>query len=386
MEPKTRTTIPKPVETQVLTASQRKCCLCYYLTGNRLHRKGQLAHLNHDRSDSNFDNLAYLCLEHHDELDSRPSQSKGFTTEEVRTYRDRLYRELAPDPQAESGAPKRRSVGLFLLNHEIHSHETWCYCFPDYAADKTCVMLRLQVLNKGEFTCDGAMLTVEAAKDLLSAYSPKKGHPTHRVYPAILKDDFKCAVGDTDNLHRHVSYGLPPIHPRTEVALDDFIFLSPTVDIPESTEVKTKDRKAVAMRWRMSLSWPMDLILTATDCRPVRTHIDIFGVKATTVSHALQTLLRVASIPPSKQQPRPSLLKRLLSQLTPTRAPESHIRFLLLKESSSQTIDKKKVITFEVEAMERAVLRAPLNPLSMRPKVELLDIEPAEPHEAKSRR
>jgi hypothetical protein len=308
------------------------------------------------------------------------------TSDEIHTYRDRLYRDLAPDPQAESGAPKRRSVGLFLLNHEIHSNETWCYCFPDYAADTTCVMLRLQVLNKGEFTCDGAVLTVEAARDLLSAYSPKKGHQTHTAYPAILKDDFKRAVGETDNLHRHVSYALPPIHPRTAVALDDFMFLGPTVDIPESTEVKTKDRKAVAMTWRMSLSWPMDLILTATDCRPLKAHLDIFGVKATTVSQALQTLLRVASTPPNKQQPRLSLLKRLLSQLTPRKAPESHIRFLLLKESRSYTIDKKKVITFEVEAMERAVLRAPLDSLSMRPKVELLDIQPAEPHEAKSRR
>jgi hypothetical protein len=130
----------------------------------------------------------------------------------------------------------------------------------------------------------------------------------------------------------------------------------------------------------------MDLILTATDCRPLKAHLDIFGVKATTVSQALQTLLRVASTPPNKQQPRLSLLKRLLSQLTPRKAPESHIRFLLLKESRSYTIDKKKVITFEVEAMERAVLRAPLDSLSMRPKVELLDIQPAEPHEAKSRR
>ena len=381
-----RIPISKAVETQVLTSSQRKCCICYYVSGNRSHRKGQIAHLNRDASNSGFDNLVWLCLDHHDEFDSSTSQSKGLTSDEIHTYRDRLYRDLAPDPQAESGAPKRRSVGLFLLNHEIHSNETWCYCFPDYAADTTCVMLRLQVLNKGEFTCDGAVLTVEAARDLLSAYSPKKGHQTHTAYPAILKDDFKRAVGETDNLHRHVSYALPPIHPRTAVALDDFMFLGPTVDIPESTEVKTKDRKAVAMTWRMSLSWPMDLILTATDCRPLKAHLDIFGVKATTVSQALQTLLRVASTPPNKQQPRLSLLKRLLSQLTPRKAPESHIRFLLLKESRSYTIDKKKVITFEVEAMERAVLRAPLDSLSMRPKVELLDIQPAEPHEAKSRR
>jgi hypothetical protein len=54
-------------------------------------RKGQIAHLNHDRSDSRFENLVWLCLEHHDEYDSKTSQSKGFTIDEVREYRNRLY-------------------------------------------------------------------------------------------------------------------------------------------------------------------------------------------------------------------------------------------------------------------------------------------------------
>jgi hypothetical protein len=54
-------------------------------------RKGQIAHLNHDRSDSRFENLVFLCLEHHDDYDSRTSQSKGFLIDEVREYRDRLY-------------------------------------------------------------------------------------------------------------------------------------------------------------------------------------------------------------------------------------------------------------------------------------------------------
>jgi hypothetical protein len=54
-------------------------------------RKGQIAHLSRDRSDSRFQNLVYLCLDHHDEYDSKTSQSKGFSPDEVREYRDRLY-------------------------------------------------------------------------------------------------------------------------------------------------------------------------------------------------------------------------------------------------------------------------------------------------------
>jgi hypothetical protein len=91
---KPRAPISKEAETQLLTMSQRKCCLCYYVTGNKGHRKGQIAHLNRDRSNSEFNNLVYLCLEHHDEFDSRTSQSKGFTPEELRRHRDRLYHEL----------------------------------------------------------------------------------------------------------------------------------------------------------------------------------------------------------------------------------------------------------------------------------------------------
>jgi ribosomal protein L36 len=87
----------KSVETQVLTASQRKCCLCYYLADNRAQRKGQVAHLNKDSSNSEFQNLVWLCLEHHDEFDSKTSQSKGYTSDEIRNWRDRLYHELGAD-------------------------------------------------------------------------------------------------------------------------------------------------------------------------------------------------------------------------------------------------------------------------------------------------
>jgi hypothetical protein len=80
------------VERDVFVASRRRCCLCVFLDGREDVRRGQIAHLNRDRSDSRSENLVFLCLEHHDEYDTRRSQSKGFSTEEVRAYRDRLYR------------------------------------------------------------------------------------------------------------------------------------------------------------------------------------------------------------------------------------------------------------------------------------------------------
>jgi hypothetical protein len=75
-----------------MLASRRRCCLCLFLHGRDEVRQGQISHLNHDASDSRFDNLVFLCLEHHNEFDGRRSQSKGFLIEEVREYRDRLYK------------------------------------------------------------------------------------------------------------------------------------------------------------------------------------------------------------------------------------------------------------------------------------------------------
>lgn len=89
-----RKPISKNIETQVLTASKRRCCLCVSLRNVMVDRKGQIAHLNHKRDDNRFENLVYLCLEHHDEYDSKTSQSKGLAQEEVRYYRDKLYAQV----------------------------------------------------------------------------------------------------------------------------------------------------------------------------------------------------------------------------------------------------------------------------------------------------
>lgn len=87
----TRRPIPKNIETRIVVQCHRRCCLCYYLNQRDEVRRGQIAHLNRDATDYTMDNLVYLCLEHHDEYDSRTSQSKGLTSAEIRHYRDLLY-------------------------------------------------------------------------------------------------------------------------------------------------------------------------------------------------------------------------------------------------------------------------------------------------------
>lgn len=79
----------------LLLRSRRRCCVCFALSGDSTPKRGQIAHLDRDASNNLADNLAFLCLEHHDEYDSRTSQSKGLTEREVRRFRSQLERFVA---------------------------------------------------------------------------------------------------------------------------------------------------------------------------------------------------------------------------------------------------------------------------------------------------
>lgn len=81
-------------EQEVLEKSARRCCLCFGLNGDLTVKKGQIAHLDHNHQNNKVINLAFLCLAHHDEYDTRTSQSKSWTIQEVKHYRKALYTEI----------------------------------------------------------------------------------------------------------------------------------------------------------------------------------------------------------------------------------------------------------------------------------------------------
>jgi hypothetical protein len=101
-----RKQISKETEKRVLLASMRKCCLCYFLDNDQSVKRGQIAHLNQNSSQSAAANLVFLCLNHHDDFDSPRSQSKGFQSHEIREYRDRLHRALNTDAEARKPEPE----------------------------------------------------------------------------------------------------------------------------------------------------------------------------------------------------------------------------------------------------------------------------------------
>lgn len=81
---------PDATETQVLESCARRCALCYGLNGDLGRKKGQVAHIARDPSNSSEGNLVFLCFDHHDEHDSRTSQAKGITKLELATYKAKL--------------------------------------------------------------------------------------------------------------------------------------------------------------------------------------------------------------------------------------------------------------------------------------------------------
>jgi hypothetical protein len=116
---KQRESVPKSIVDMVLVASARRCCLCVFLLNRDEVRKGQIAHLNRKPSDNRFENLVWLCFDHHDEYDSGTSQSKGLTHGEVKHYRERLYgrKDLDRERDEVKSLPESRRVES-LTEHE----------------------------------------------------------------------------------------------------------------------------------------------------------------------------------------------------------------------------------------------------------------------------
>lgn len=77
--------------------SRRRCCMCFGLKGDVEVKEGQIAHLDRDRANPDPSNLAFLCQECHTQYDRKSNRVLGFTPEEVRFYRDRLFEKLGHD-------------------------------------------------------------------------------------------------------------------------------------------------------------------------------------------------------------------------------------------------------------------------------------------------
>jgi hypothetical protein len=91
-----RKRVSDSVQAEVLVKSRRRCCVCFGLERDESEKQGQIAHLDKNPANDSESNLAFLCLGHHDQFDSRTSQSKNLTAAEIMRYRTDLYACFSP--------------------------------------------------------------------------------------------------------------------------------------------------------------------------------------------------------------------------------------------------------------------------------------------------
>jgi hypothetical protein len=113
-----RPKVPQITETDVLIKSGRRCALCFGLEGDGRIKLGQIAHLDRNRENNQEDNLAFLCLIHHDQYDTKTSQSKGITQPEVKRYREKLYQAIEKEL-----LPKMSEQTLETTSAEVIEHD-----------------------------------------------------------------------------------------------------------------------------------------------------------------------------------------------------------------------------------------------------------------------
>jgi len=78
-------------------------------------KKGQIGHIDQNPTNADESCLVYLCLEHHDEYDSKTSQIKGITESELRIYKDRLIAAIT------AGGHPRRALNYATSERSLHT-------------------------------------------------------------------------------------------------------------------------------------------------------------------------------------------------------------------------------------------------------------------------
>jgi hypothetical protein len=95
-----RKKVPASTEGKLLLQCRRRCAICFGLHHDSGVKRGQIAHLDQDPNNNDINNLAYLCLEHHDLYDSTSRQSKRISSGEVKVFKAELEEALAAARQA----------------------------------------------------------------------------------------------------------------------------------------------------------------------------------------------------------------------------------------------------------------------------------------------
>ena len=89
-----RKLIPQQVVASILIESRRRCCFCFFWDGDLTQKEGQITHVDRDHENNAQENLAFLCLKHHNEYDRKQLQAKNYTPEELQHAKKQLVEHM----------------------------------------------------------------------------------------------------------------------------------------------------------------------------------------------------------------------------------------------------------------------------------------------------
>lgn len=227
MAKKTRTPIPDDVAAEVLYLHDYSCCIC----GDKAHLA--IHHLDDDPSNHNLDNLAVLCLAHHEQTQLRGGFTRKLTRPVVSKARDKWlgtvieYREAAKQLAAArlAGVPTAKIDNRSELQEATWSEpEAYGYrAFVEYLPDQLRELYKIaHPLWEGEEgglgMVEGSNLVIEALKQswlFLSRWFPPNhfGRPAHEYVEAYLEDRYSWhrALADADNDPRAIGSSKPAL-------------------------------------------------------------------------------------------------------------------------------------------------------------------------------
>jgi len=247
--------------TALLTQSRRRCCLCFCLLGDFNEKAGQIAHLDRDPSNAAFENLVWLCLEHHDRYDSVTSQSKGLTADEVAVYRDQLY-----------GAVKQRFSGVSeeqttVTNSTAQSSPS---AFSDgviasrpgplkdfHIVTVTDNLKSGRALAEQLYSAGAAIvereISAERAKSLLNGVAPNMVIMSHKLVGEATGTDLAQWMCQQPHLQRTLRVSLSSAPPTTVVQNIDSLFHA--VITQPISESRLIDDLSMLVQNQQSLNW-----------------------------------------------------------------------------------------------------------------------------------
>lgn len=193
-----RSNLDETTQAGVLKRSRRRCCICYGLHRDLDIKQGQIAHLDKNCSNNASENLVFLCLDHHDQYDTRTSQSKGFRQKEVKSYRSELD-EYFLSWSAQAGSVTNLDLyQRVLLEISLISHQ-W----------KNCYMAKYP----GQFR-EGTFERTRAYKDvwemMLDVATHTYSEDSWQEYLALFTDDIREVAGSLEKIVMMHGDDLPP--------------------------------------------------------------------------------------------------------------------------------------------------------------------------------